>query len=48
MARQNIDTETQNPGWVGDIAKIAFGKVNENFKEIYDVLGAGGILPRDR
>jgi len=44
MARQNIDTETQNPGWVGDIAKIAFGKVNENFKEIYDVLGTGGVL----
>lgn len=44
MARQIIDTETQNPGWVGDIAKIAFTKTNENFKEIYDELGEGGSI----
>lgn len=36
MARQIIDTETQNPGWVGDIAKIAFTKANENFAELYE------------
>ncbi|MBH1446621.1 hypothetical protein I5U30_00840 [Stenotrophomonas maltophilia] len=44
MARQIIDTDTQNPGWIGDIAKIAFTKTNENFKEIYDELGDGGSI----
>jgi len=44
MARQIIDTDTQNPGWVGDIAKIAFTKTNENFGELYAVLGSGGVI----
>ncbi len=35
MARQIIDTTTQNPGWIGDLAKIAFNKTNENFAELY-------------
>jgi hypothetical protein len=39
MAQQVIDTTTQNPGWVGDNAKTAFTKTNENFSDLY--LGAG-------
>ncbi len=42
MARQTIDTTTQNPGWVGDTAKIAFTKTNENFAEIYELAGTAG------
>ncbi|MCI1139766.1 hypothetical protein MOQ14_14410 [Stenotrophomonas maltophilia] len=35
MARQIIDVTTQNPGWIGDLAKIAFTKTNDNFAELY-------------
>lgn len=35
MSQQIIDTTTQNPGWIGDLAKIAFTKTNENFTELY-------------
>ena len=42
MARQVIDTTTQNPGWIGDIAKIAFTKANANFEELYRKAMLGG------
>lgn len=35
MPQQVIDTTTQNPGWIGDLAKIAFTKTNENVAELY-------------
>ncbi|NIK62581.1 hypothetical protein [Xanthomonas cannabis] len=35
MARQNIDTTTNNGGSIGDPAPVAFGKVNSNFVELY-------------
>lgn len=44
MSRQVIDTTTQNPGWVGDIAKIAFTKANENFAELYAAMAGANML----
>lgn len=39
MARQIIDTTTPQPnGKIGDTAKVAFGKVNDNFAELYDAV----------
>ncbi|HDS1139572.1 TPA: hypothetical protein QDZ75_003642 [Stenotrophomonas maltophilia] len=38
MARQIIDTTTQNPGWIGDPGRIAFTKTNENFAELYGLM----------
>ncbi|WP_426805395.1 hypothetical protein [Stenotrophomonas sp. SrG] len=35
MARQIIDTTTNNGAYIGDPAKVAFGKVNDNFEELY-------------
>ena len=36
MAQKIIDTTTQQPnGKIGDTAKVAFGKVNDNFAELY-------------
>lgn len=40
MARQIIDTTTNNGTYIGDPAKIAFEKTNSNFQELY---GFGGI-----
>ncbi|WP_414609593.1 hypothetical protein [Stenotrophomonas pavanii] len=44
MARQIIDTTTPHGGYVGDPAKTAFGKTNDNFSEVYQL--AGNALPR--
>lgn len=39
MARQIIDTTTPQPnGKIGDTAKVAFGKVNDNFTELFGSL----------
>lgn len=35
MARQAIDTSTNNGSYIGDPAKTAFDKVNSNFSELY-------------
>lgn len=35
MARQVIDTTTNNGSYIGDPAKTAFEKVNQNFQELY-------------
>ncbi|MEN5288507.1 hypothetical protein ABE494_21475 [Stenotrophomonas lactitubi] len=35
MARKNIDTTTNHGNYIGDTAKIAFDKVNDNFTELY-------------
>lgn len=35
MARQVIDTTTNNGSYIGDPAKVAFEKVNSNFAEVY-------------
>lgn len=35
MARQTIDTTTPNGTYIGDPAKIAFNKANDNFLELY-------------
>lgn len=48
MARQVIDTTTNNGSYIGDPAKTAFGKVNNMTDEIYTALSArvkqgGGI-----
>lgn len=41
MARQIIDTTTPQPnGKIGDTAKVAFGKVNDNFTELFGSLDA--------
>ncbi len=36
MARQVIDTTTNNGAYIGDPANVAFGKVNDNFAELYE------------
>lgn len=39
MARQIIDTTTPQPGGkIGDTAKVAFEKTNDNFEELYDAV----------
>lgn len=35
MARQIIDTTTNNGSYIGDPAKTAFDKANQNFQELY-------------
>lgn len=41
MAQQIIDTTTPQPnGKIGDTAKVAFGKVNDNFTELFGSLDA--------
>ena len=41
MAQQIIDTTTPQPGGkMGDTAKVAFGKVNDNFAELFGSLDA--------
>ena len=41
MAQQIIDTTTPQPGGkMGDTAKVAFGKVNDNFTELFGSLDA--------
>lgn len=44
MARQIIDTTTNNGSYIGDPAKTAFEKVNSNFGEVYPL--AEGALPK--
>lgn len=36
MARQIIDTTTNNGSYIGDPAKVAFEKTNANFEQLYD------------
>jgi hypothetical protein len=44
MARQVIDTSTiQANGKRGEPAPTAFGKINDNFLELYGLTGLGGI-----
>lgn len=35
MAQKVIDTTTNNGSYIGDPAKTAFGKINDNFTEIF-------------
>ena len=45
MARQIIDTTTNNGSYIGDPAKTAFEKTNANFGEIYSsLLNSGGTV----
>ncbi|PPU41818.1 tail fiber domain-containing protein [Xanthomonas arboricola] len=44
MARQVIDTTTNNGDYIGDPAPTAFGKVNANFVEVYAL--ANGAMPK--
>jgi len=44
MSRITIDTGTAGNPATGDSLRAAFGKVNTNFEEIYNELGASGIL----
>ena len=47
MARLTIDTGTEGNSATGDTLRTAFGKVNDNFLEVYDDLagsGLGGML----
>jgi len=39
MARQIIDTTTNNGSYTGDPAKVAFNKTNDNFQELYGLVG---------
>lgn len=43
MARQVIDTTTNNGTYIGDPAKTAFEKTNANFVEIYGWAGTGAL-----
>lgn len=43
MARQVIDTTTNNGTYIGDPAKTAFEKTNSNFGEIYGWAGSGPL-----
>ncbi len=45
MAQKIIDTTTNNGSYIGDPAKTAFGKCNENFTEIYGRDGVNGVRP---
>lgn len=40
MPRQTIDTTTNNGTYIGDPAKIAFGKVNSMTEELYSLVAA--------
>lgn len=40
MAQKVIDTTTNNGSFIGDPAKTAFGKVNDNFAELYSANSA--------
>lgn len=40
MARQIIDTTTNNGTYIGDPAKVAFNKTNDNFQELYGLTTA--------
>lgn len=40
MAQKLIDTTTNNGSFIGDPAKTAFGKINENFSELYSAKDA--------
>lgn len=42
MARKVIDTTTNNGTYIGDPAKVAFDKVNDNFAELYGFGQADG------
>lgn len=43
MARQIIDTTTNNGSYIGDPAKTAFEKTNANFAEVYGWAGTGSL-----
>ncbi len=43
MVRQVIDTTTNNGTYIGDPAKVAFGKANDNFAELYGL--TAGLRP---
>lgn len=47
MARQIIDTTTNNGSYIGDPAKTAFEKTNANFGEIYSWAGSGALAKLD-
>jgi len=43
MAKQTIDLDTQQPGGgLGDNARVAFGKTNDNFDDLYTRTGGDG------
>ena len=44
MARQSIDIGTQGNDGTGDSIRESFRKVNDNFKEIYAIVGGGDTI----
>lgn len=44
MARQNVDIGIQGNDGTGDSIREAFRKVNENFRDLYAVFGAGDVI----
>ena len=44
MAKQEVDIGVEGNDGTGDSIRESFRKVNENFKEIYAIFGAGGSI----
>jgi len=44
MARQQVDIGVEGNDGTGDSIRESFRKVNENFQEIYAVVGKGGQI----
>lgn len=44
MAKQNISLGTTPNDHTGDSLRVAGGKINSNFAELYDALGVNGSL----
>ena len=43
MAKQTINIGTNQDDGTGDLLRVAFNKVNENFTEIYNELGGASL-----
>ena len=43
MAKQTINIGTNQDDGTGDLLRVAFNKVNENFTEIYNELGGSSL-----
>ena len=44
MARQSVDIGTQGNDGTGDSIRESFRKVNDNFREIYAIVGGGDTI----
>jgi hypothetical protein len=44
MARQQVDTGTQGNDGTGDSIRESFRKVNDNFRELYAIIGGGDTI----